>query len=94
MTSDPAVRLIVSGRVQGVGYRAWAVTVALDLGLRGRVRNRVDGTVEILAIGRQDRIDRLVRDCADGPTAARVAAVQRIHALDDRSVSFSQRTTG
>lgn len=93
MTGDPAVRLIVSGRVQGVGYRAWTVAVARDLGLRGWIRNRVDGTVEILAIGPQDRIDRLARDCAEGPAAARVAAVQRMHASDDGSVGFSQRIT-
>jgi acylphosphatase len=94
VTGDPAVRLIVSGRVQGVGYRAWTVAAARHLGLRGWVRNRLDGTVEILAIGHADRIDQLAQDCAEGPRAACVAAVQRMHASDDRSVSFSQRATG
>jgi acylphosphatase len=94
LTSDLAVRLVVSGRVQGVGYRAWTVARARHLGLRGWVRNRLDGNVEILAIGHADRLDQLARDCADGPPAAHVAAVQQIHVSDDRSVGFSQRATG
>jgi acylphosphatase len=43
------VRRRGSGRVQGVGYRVWAVDTATSLGLRGWVRNRTDGTIEMLA---------------------------------------------
>ena len=47
-------RLTISGRVQGVGYRDWALTTGLRLGLTGWVRNRTDGSVEALIVGDDD----------------------------------------
>lgn len=71
-----AVRLRVSGHVQGVCFRAWAREQALALGLDGWVRNRRDGTVEALIAGPPEAVAEMVRRCHDGPPAARVAAVE------------------
>ena len=88
-----AASLRVEGRVQGVGYRWWAVGQAERLGLSGWARNRLDGSVEILAIGEASAIDALERACADGPPAARVSVVRRSPAEDDGTRGFGQRQT-
>jgi acylphosphatase len=88
-----ALRLIVRGRVQGVGYRWWAVGQASALGVSGWVRNRRDGSVELLAIGPADALEALVAACAQGPAAASVTAVDRTAAADDGSHAFEQRPT-
>jgi acylphosphatase len=92
--SRSALHLIVLGRVQGVGYRWWTVGTARALGLAGWVRNRRDGSVEILAIGSPGALEDLVAACARGPSAAAVSAIDRTAADDDGSTSFEQRATG
>lgn len=69
------LRLIVSGRVQGVAYRAACQSMARTLGLTGWVRNRHDGTVEVAAEGESDAVTRLVEWCRVGPPHARVTDV-------------------
>lgn len=91
MAPRAAANLRVEGRVQGVGYRWWAVGEARRLGLHGWARNRADGTVEILAIGDPQALAALEQACATGPPAARVAAVRRTSATDDGSLDFAQR---
>jgi acylphosphatase len=93
MTGDVAWRLVVLGRVQGVGFRWWTVDMAERLGLRGWVRNRRDGSVEIQAIGPRDLLEALALACESGPGAARVSAVQRFPAEDDGSRGFEHRAT-
>lgn len=70
------LRLRVSGRVQGVGYRMSLAGVAAQLGLLGWVRNRRDGTVEAMVQGSQAAIDDLLAWAHQGPPSARVDAVQ------------------
>mgnify|MGYP001230885555 CR=1 FL=1 len=65
----------VHGRVQGVGFRWWTWRRASELGLRGVVRNLPDGTVEVLAAGPPDALNRLQALLHDGPPAAEVARV-------------------
>ncbi len=73
----PTARFIVSGRVQGVCYRASTREQALALGLAGHARNRRDGSVEVLACGTSEALDALERWLWRGPPAARVEAVSR-----------------
>jgi acylphosphatase len=65
-------RLTISGRVQGVGYRDWAMTTARRLGLTGWVRNRTDGAVEALIVGDDNAVGEMIDACRRGPTLARV----------------------
>jgi acylphosphatase len=66
---------IVYGRVQGVNFRYYTVQEARSLGLTGWVRNRIDGTVEVLAEGPRPQLDRLVAYLHRGPSSAQVARV-------------------
>jgi len=68
-------RLGITGRVQGVGYRDWAMATAQRLGLKGWVRNRVDGSVEALVVGDDDAVGKMIEACRRGPTLAKVDAV-------------------
>jgi acylphosphatase len=71
-----AKRLIISGRVQGVGFRDWLATQAEALGISGWVRNRRDGTVEALLDGDTAAVEELVRACRRGPRLAEVTAIE------------------
>jgi acylphosphatase len=74
---DPArVHCVVSGRVQGVAFRAATRHQARFLGLTGWVHNRADGTVEVLAEGERSRLQQLVDWCHEGPPAARVMWIE------------------
>ena len=74
------LRVIISGRVQGVWFRAWTQQNAQNLGLSGFVRNRCDGTVEALFHGPAPAVDLMLRRCHDGPAHARVDAVAAVPA--------------
>lgn len=61
--------LIISGDVQGVGFRAWVREQACDLGVAGWVRNRPDATVEVIAEGRREQLEELIKRCKQAPVA-------------------------
>ena len=69
------VRLLVSGRVQGVFYRATTAERARELGLAGHARNLADGRVEVIAEGSPGAVEALIAFCREGPRLARVEAV-------------------
>ena len=68
-------RFVVSGRVQGVGFRYWAASEARAHGLSGWVRNRADGCVEGVACGEAANLEQFRERLRRGPPAARVEAV-------------------
>jgi len=69
------MRMVLEGRVQGVGFRAWTRRQARQLGVRGWVRNRKDGAVELHAAGPPDALKELKDRMGRGPRLARVDRV-------------------
>ncbi|HME91690.1 MAG TPA: acylphosphatase [Myxococcaceae bacterium] len=82
------VRLRITGKVQGVGYRLWAMRTAAGLGLRGWVRNRSDGSVEALVTGTPEDVAGIIKAARRGPAAANVTQVTATPEADDGSVGF------
>ena len=74
---SPALRFLVSGKVQGVCFRANTQEQARHLGLRGYVRNLPDGRVEVLAAGADGALEALAEWLWQGPPLSRVDAVDR-----------------
>ena len=70
-----ARRAVVSGRVQGVGFRAFAHRAAIDAGVRGWVRNLPDGSVETWVEGEPDAVERYLARLRRGPMIGRVTNV-------------------
>jgi acylphosphatase len=89
-----AVCLIITGRVQGVGYRDWTIRTARNLGLRGWVRNRIDDSVEALIAGEDAAVTAMIEACHSGPSHARVDKVD-VAAADaaDAPKGFTQLPT-
>jgi acylphosphatase len=74
MTAGPrAVRWLLAGRVQGVGFRYFVRQEARELAVTGRVRNLPGGEVEVLAAGGPEALERLRQRLRQGPPGARVA---------------------
>jgi acylphosphatase len=71
-----ARRYVISGRVQGVGYRFFAERMARDLGVCGYVRNLETGSVEVYAIASEATLEEFKRRLARGPVSARVAVIE------------------
>lgn len=86
-------QLMVSGKVQGVGYRDWVVREAKRLGVTGWVRNRKDGRVEILASGADEAVGALIDACREGPSMANVAQVEALPGDAGGAKGFTKRFT-
>ena len=86
-------RLRITGRVQGVGYRDWAVRTARSLGLSGWVRNRSDGSVEASVSGEAGAVRGFVEACGRGPPAARVDGIDQQPEPADASIGFTALPT-
>jgi len=92
---ERTIHLLITGRVQGVGYREWMIHRATALGLRGWVRNRRDRRVEAVACGPQEMLDVLVDACRRGPPSARVDTVEVAPSTEAiaAGAGFAQRPT-
>ncbi len=88
-----AVRLIISGRVQGVWFRGWTVDRAHELGLDGWVRNRADGTVEALVVGPEEQVNQMIDLCREGPKLALVDDIEIHPAMGITPKGFVQKPT-
>lgn len=86
-----AERLLISGRVQGVGYRAWLLREAARLGLRGWVRNVGAAQVEAVLCGPADAVAAAVALCWTGPGPAHVVSVNREACAVPAGTGFEQR---
>lgn len=71
------VQIVIRGRVQGVGFRAWTEMMAAEQGVEGWVRNRRDGSVEAVFAGAEEAVLAMVDLCRDGPPGARVEAIDQ-----------------
>ena len=87
-------RLVVTGKVQGVFYRAWFAGQAESLGLAGWVRNRADGSVEAVVEGAAERVEQAIERARQGSPASRVDGVQATEeASGERLDGFVTRRT-
>jgi acylphosphatase len=86
-------RLRIYGLVQGVFYRGWSVQTARGLGVEGWVRNRRDGSVEMLVQGDPDQVEAMIARCREGPPAARVDRVEIAEAAQEAPAGFEERPT-
>lgn len=86
-------RVVVTGRVRQVGYRDFTIRKARELGVTGWVRNRSDGSVEIMASGEENAVSALVDACREGPPLAQVDHVEAFAAEGQRVKGFTKRFT-
>lgn len=89
MTDLGAARWLISGRVQGVGFRWFVYRTAERLGLRGWARNLPDGRVEVVAAGASDALGRLDGALREGPLAAHVENVEKYNVSPEDIMSKS-----
>jgi acylphosphatase len=73
---DVARTYVISGRVQGVGFRYFAERMAHEFGIRGYVKNLSSGSVEVYAIGDEKSLEKFKRQLAEGPRSARVTGIE------------------
>jgi acylphosphatase len=88
-------RVVVEGRVQGVGYRDFTRRAAERLGVAGWVRNRRDGAVEALLAGPADAVEALLAELRRGPQGASVLSLRVVEAVETEAPppGFEVRTT-
>jgi acylphosphatase len=88
-----AMHLDIAGKVQGVGFRYFVTRSAEREGLRGWVRNRLNGNVEALLIGEEAAVTAVIEHCRGGPSIGRVDRLDAVPAQDDGSTGFAERAT-
>ena len=69
-------RLVISGRVQGVGFRYWLQSIAIKKNVFGWVKNKITGEVEALIIGKEEEVEDIINLCEQGPLSSKVDQVK------------------
>jgi len=93
MPQSKAVKVLVSGQVQGVFFRAWTKGRAEELGVMGWIRNRLDGEVEGLLVGPEAAVDQLLELIWEGPSGAVVREVRIEDAKGITPIGFDIKPT-
>ena len=88
MTPNRTLHVLIHGRVQGVGFRAWVHHQAELHGLKGSVRNRRDGAVEALFSGPDDLVEVMLKACRQGPRGSVVERVEVVESGEAESGPF------
>jgi acylphosphatase len=88
---DVIIQVVIRGRVQGIGFRAWTEITALELGVEGWVRNCRDGSVEALFAGSEEVVLTMIEVCRNGPPGAYVETIDQ---RDARSQELALRRRG
>lgn len=89
METEQRLDLVITGRVQGVGYRYSVKIIAESLAIRGCVKNLRDGSVFVTAQGKKNAIDNFVKWCYQGPPAAIVRDIEKIPGKTEDFRDFS-----
>lgn len=96
MSTPPDIitkHLSIYGKVQGVGYRMWAQHTAKHCRLSGWVRNKNDGSVELVASGYETDMKRFITECYKGPKAAEIEFINIAPGINERIEGFEIRET-
>ena len=86
MSKEYTCKIKVYGKVQGVGFRLWVKSIAISYNCKGWVKNCEDGTVEILVSGLKKNIEKIIKMCSAGSSAAVVKKIT--HNYYDQFVKF------
>ena len=79
--------LIISGKVQGVGFRYWMQNLAINNNIGGWIKNRSLGDVEALIIGQEKEVQKLIKQCKIGPSSATIQNIQ----INDYNQNYSEK---
>ncbi len=93
MTETTIFRFRIKGRVQGVGFRDWAIDEAKARQLDGWIRNRSDGSVEMLVAGADPKVQDLLRALTQGPPMAQVHNIDIHNETDLPPAGFARKPT-
>ena len=88
MDSELRIDLVIEGKVQGVGYRYSTKIKAESLGIRGSVKNLIDGSVFVTAQGKKEAMENFVRWCYKGPPGAIVKNIEKIQGKTEEFSDF------
>ena len=79
--------LVISGKVQGVGFRYWMQNLAINNNIGGWVKNRSLGDVEALIIGQEKEVQKLIKQCKIGPSSATIQNIR----INDYNQHYSEK---